>query len=253
VKAFARHHKIKPGEMSLSIIPAAPNFMQKDDVWEIVRAIRELPERPGIVFVDTLAQVTPGADENTAKDMGAALANCRAIHQATGVLVVLIHHVGKDATRGARGWSGFGGACDFMLEVSRYGEDRVAKVVKMKNGQDGAEFGFKLVPVVVGQDSKGEDVASCIVEHCPAVPKAQRREPKGALHETVMGVVGEMTIGGPAPVGEVIDEAVNRTAHDPTKKRDTRRQHVLQAIRRLTEQGRVVMDGGNISVGEGAA
>jgi RecA-family ATPase len=93
-----------------------------------------------VVVIDTLAQTTPGADENSAEGMGKALGSCRRIHEATDALVVLIHHSGKDKTRGMRGWSGLPGACDTIFEVTRDGDERTARLEKVKDGEDGAEF-----------------------------------------------------------------------------------------------------------------
>mgnify|MGYP003346413027 CR=1 FL=1 len=108
-----------------------------------------------VVIVDTWAQTTPGANENSGEDMGKALAHCKGIHRATGAMVMLVHHSGKDASRGARGWSGLRAAADVELEVVRADEARSLTVTKLKDGEDGAEFAFRLESVVLGLDEDG--------------------------------------------------------------------------------------------------
>ena len=88
----------------------------------------------------------------------------------TGGLVVLIHHTGKDATKGLRGHSSLFAALDAAVEVSRDGERREWKVAKSKDGQDGDEHPFRLEVVELGEDGDGEPVTSCVIapEEAPA-------------------------------------------------------------------------------------
>ena len=51
--------------------------------------------------------------------------------------LALVHHSGKDASKGARGWSGLRGAADVELEVWRIGDARALKVTKQKDGDEG--------------------------------------------------------------------------------------------------------------------
>jgi hypothetical protein len=113
----------------------------------------------------------PGADVNSGKDVGAALAQCKRINVKTGAMVLLVHHSGKDAGKGARGWSGLRAAADVELEITRKENDRAIKVTKLKDGQDGASMGFKLHTVTLGEDEDGDDITSCIVEFCEVSPK----------------------------------------------------------------------------------
>jgi hypothetical protein len=115
--------------------------------------------------VDTFAQVTPGANENAGEDMGMALRNARVIRDATGAMVILVHHSGKDASRGARGWSGIKGAADVEFETMRVeGTDtRLLRVSKQKGGLDNLEWGFTLETVMLGEDSDGDPITSLVV------------------------------------------------------------------------------------------
>ena len=82
--------------------------------------------------------------------MSVAIKHCQGIHRATGAMVLLVHHVGKDVSKGARGWSGLKGAADCEIEVgrTRTGE-RFAKVSKQKDGDDSAVWGFELEVIPV--------------------------------------------------------------------------------------------------------
>jgi len=177
VNAYARHHGISLDELNalgehFGVISAAPNFMIKDDVLEVCKEI--LVGGPvAVVWVDTWAQVLPGANENAGEDIGKALQHCKGIHKATGAVVILVHHSGKDASKGARGWSGLKAAADAELEVSRMDTGRKLKASKQKDGQDGLEWGFDLPIVGIGTDEDGDVITSCVVSDIPVPEKAK--------------------------------------------------------------------------------
>lgn len=197
-----------------------PNLVDKTDppkLAEIVRSCRETPV--GLVIFDTLAQTTPGADENSGKDMGVALEHCKLIHQATGAMVLLIAHAGKDEARGIRGWSGIKGALDVEIEVTERAEEiRVARVSKMRDGADGAEFPFRL--------------EAGVVEHTDELPKskAPRRTGGAAIvhfHTVCTERLG-IGAGHETDVDEVLDEVMARMAVAPGDQEKTRKDYRRQ-------------------------
>jgi putative DNA primase/helicase len=117
-----------------------------------------------LVFVDTLNRAAPTADENSSRDMGEILQATKRLQALTGGLVVLVHHTGKDSTRGLRGHSSLLAAMDAAVEVSRDGDRREWKVAKSKDGQDGDAHPFKLRVDILGIDAHGDSVTSCVVE-----------------------------------------------------------------------------------------
>ena len=162
LKAYAHKNQVDLKTLDFFVVDGAPNLMKQEDAVEITQSIQSVCE-PSVIMIDTLAQSTPGANENSGEDMGLALAHCKAIHKKTGALVVLVHHSGKDASRGARGWSGLRGAVDTEIEVGRLQVGRYAKIKKQKDGEDGQTFGFDLEVVPVGLDDDNEIINSCVV------------------------------------------------------------------------------------------
>src|SRR5206468_2259133 len=90
----------------------------------------------------------------------------------------LVHHLGKEEGRGARGHSSFKASVDTEIEVSVKGELRVATVTKQRDLPGGARYGFRLVPVELGRDADGDPVTSCVIKHVEDLP-AERRKPTG--------------------------------------------------------------------------
>lgn len=118
-----------------------------------------------VVIVDTLAAATPGFDENSSADMGLAIeALSRVVHEREG-LAIVVHHSGKDASRGLRGHSSLLGALDAAISVDRSGASSARRwtLAKCKDAEDGRSFGFSLHRVELGEDADGEQVSSCVV------------------------------------------------------------------------------------------
>lgn len=247
IAAYRHDEQVEFGE-ALQVIAGAPNFLTTDDPAAIRREARRV--RAGLVVIDTLAQVTPGGDENNAVDMGRALKQCQRIHEDTGAMVVLVHHAGKDAARGARGWSGLRAACDFEIEVSAVAGARVARVTKQKDGEDGAEFYFNLVPVGIGIDEDDDLITSCVVRD---VGKPTRLRVLNGVPALVWRTFHDLTEPGADSVGEdaLVDEVAGQLPRPEGGKRDRRKQDARRALRNLCAEGRLSLRAGLVIAGEG--
>lgn len=121
-----------------------------------------------LIVVDTVARVMAGGDENTAVDMGRLIGAADRVRQALPeVHVMLIHHMGKDLSKGARGHSSLRAALDTEIEVTvdEPTKTHYAKVTKQRDlASKGETFACKFVPVVLGVDQWGNDITACAVE-----------------------------------------------------------------------------------------
>jgi len=249
LRAYAEHEGIPLSDLPIGVIGDAPNFMLAPDVKDVLKAIKAYGHISMIV-VDTFAQVMPGANENSGDDVGKALAHCKVLHKHTGALVVLVHHSGKDSSKGARGWSGLRAAADAEIEISRLDNDRVATITKLKDGDDGTEYGFKLQTVVLGQDEDGDDITSCVLQHTNAVPKAQRKkEPKGDIQVLAWRLFNDLVGLSDGAEGvratDLWDACVAQLPEEEGK-RDTRMQRVKRAVDGLVAAGRIFVDGARL-------
>lgn len=117
-----------------------------------------------LVVIDTLARSMPGAEENSAKDMGTVVSRLDRLKEHAGCAVIIVHHTGKDAARGMRGSNALQGAVDTSLEITGDTHAVNARVVDQKNAE--AELAWwwrptKEAPSVVlepttGSGSSGE-------------------------------------------------------------------------------------------------
>lgn len=184
IHAYCHQQGISPDDFEIDYISdLIPNLMEAALITDLIKEIKARGQYD-LIVMDTFAQVMAGANENSGEDVGKALAECRRIHRHTGAMVLLIHHSGKDASKGSRGWSGLKGACDVELEVSRSDDDRAVSASKLKDGRDGIQIGFKLHTVVLGEDEDGDDITSCIVEYGDVSARMKAgKGPKGAVQK----------------------------------------------------------------------
>lgn len=247
IRAYIQHNGPEAAQAlraGLRIHEDGPNLLVESDVKAFIEVLRA-EGSPRLVIIDTLAQATPGANENSSEDMGLAANRCKIISQKTGAMVVMVHHSGKDIAKGARGWSGLKGAVDVELEVSRDGDNRTLTVSKLKEGVDGAMFGFKLLDVPLGMDDDGEVYGSCVVEHGPVAAKVWK--PKGALQKAVIDAVDDLqglaVDGAQVSRAEVLDRAFDLSLAAEPLKADTykaqgnRRQSIRGAFEALVFNG----------------
>jgi hypothetical protein len=245
LEAYAHHHGLDLAELDLGIIGNAPNILAGADITELAAAINAWQRARGVriagIVVDTMAQVTPGANENSGEDMGLALSNLDALRRGTGATTMVpIHHAGKDASKGARGWSGMRAAADAELEVRRMATGRAVKVTKQKDAEDGLEYGFGLLSVAIGWDEDDEAITSCVIEEAelPTVQDttvATNQVRRGANEKLIMEIVEEFAMGQSAgiEVSEILDEAMRRHGGDGPAY--TKRGNFKRALTKLSE------------------
>lgn len=165
LEAYIKRNKINRKKLGdyLTVIPAAPNFLKKEEVIELAEQINSHNPETDLIIIDTLAQTSTGGDENSAKDMNVMLRYVGMLRDMTGCASHLIHHAGKDEARGARGSSTLKADCDVQFHVSREGDKRLLWVAKMKDGIDGFGWEFALESEALGLDEDGDLIASCVV------------------------------------------------------------------------------------------
>jgi hypothetical protein len=247
LSAWSQHTK-KPVPDSLRFVIQSVDLMGGGDVAELAAAIQSAGGNGGLVILDTLNRAAPGADENSSVDMGLLIAASKRLQGLTGGLVVLIHHTGKDATKGLRGHSSLYAALDAAIEVNRTDSRREWSVAKSKDDETGAAHGFKLEVVKLGFDELGDEVTSCAI--CPDdnLKKIQRvKLPAKGNQKIALDTLGEPLrksshFGeGDAPAGHPcirLDDAIELVAehmicdsrHKTTRARESLKSLVASGI-----------------------
>jgi hypothetical protein len=155
IKALKTHHKTPVGAPVYFLRRQVNLRSSKTDLQDLVAAIDDLKAIHDINFeliiIDTLARAFGGGNENASEDMGAFITAAGAIQGRYECGLLVVHHAGKDATKGLRGHSSLLGAVDTELEIIRIEGAKPPKgilhVSKQKDGEDGQRIGFKMVEV----------------------------------------------------------------------------------------------------------
>ncbi len=206
------------------------------DVTDLAEAIKELGEGV-VVFVDTVNRAAPDIDENSSKDMGLVIEGAKRLQSLTDGLVVLVHHVGKDASKGLRGHSSLIAALDGAIEIKRDKDARSWTVAKSKDGEDGGDHGFKLRPIYIGQDAHGELVGSCVVEPCEMEIRARNlNAPTGGNQKLVLDALRPLLCNAGA-VGLALAVAIETAALGLVCEEKRRPERARAAIETLASKG----------------
>lgn len=184
--------------------PALQMILQPLDLMtslDTTDLLKVLPH-DAVIFIDTLNRASPTADENKSQDMGQIISQCKLLSAETRGLVILVHHTGKDTTRGLRGHSSLIAALDGAIEVTRDGTgNRAWSEAKIKDSEDGNSHRFRLQVHTLGKDADGDPITSCSVERDTsaifAPPKPQGKNQQAAL-DAVKAELSRSTITGKA-------------------------------------------------------
>lgn len=178
----------RPFPDGVSFLVESFRLLDRDHLLALARAI-DLMGGADVVVIDTLNRAAPGADENSPEDAGRMLEALQHLQTMIGGLVLVVHHTGKDATKGMRGHSSLFAAMDGAIVTTRSGDAREWAIDKVKDGRDGDAHPFILRAVEVGEDEEGDPITSCAVVlpgEGDELPELHRpRPPKGGNQRIV--------------------------------------------------------------------
>jgi len=199
--AWEKHHvKLIPD--SFKVVTDHLSLFNDGDIEVFAKALLDHGASDSVIFIDTLNQSAPEADENTSKDMGRIISRAMRLQELTNSLVILVHHTGKDAGKGLRGHSSLNAALDAAIEVKKDTKGRAWSLSKSKDGVDGVPNNFRLEVVTLGKDADGEDITSCVVlPDVQAVFKQAPKKPVGANQTIALKEINTLILAAQLQAG----------------------------------------------------
>jgi hypothetical protein len=175
VKAWRTLHDV-PVTMPLRIMDSAPWAADDEMKLEFIKELELF--KPALVVIDTLARTAVGMNENDAKDMGLMVAFLDAIKTHLKCAVLVIHHTGKDESRGMRGSNALEGAVDAAFKVKRNKGLKAVSVIctRQKDAEEREEpWCFE------GKDFGGQMVLQPVAhrDYQAMTPRSGRARPQG--------------------------------------------------------------------------
>ena len=172
-EAWRQHNGVNADDGDVYVIPEPIDLAHdKTDAKLLLQRIASIG-RIDFVVADTLSRALAGGDENSSKDMGAFVRNCDLIRGETGAHICVLHHLGKDENRGARGHSLLKAALDTELMATKTGRVGALELTKQRDGLDGTRWGFAIEPVDLS-DGKRSFVVVPADTPPPTTPKSDR-------------------------------------------------------------------------------
>ena len=200
--------------------------------------LAEIRGRIALVVIDTLARAMVG-NENAPEDMGAFVAACGQIREATETNVLIVHHCGKDMAKGARGQSGLRAATDVELEIT----GNCIRVSKNRDQPEGQLYGFRLEQVELGHNAKGRRITTCVAIDADPPAGAGKKRKLGTNERLVFDALAARSPTSPTAGRQ-----------PPTSRRSSvprsamaRHRHAPPAAERGQEQGRGLQSGDLVS------
>lgn len=249
VKAWSLHHKMTaPNQLQFI---TQPFDLLSNDVAELAKAVIAGGGANGLMMLDTLNRASEGADENSSMDMGRLIAAAKRLQSLTGGLVLLVHHTGKDTSKGLRGHSSLYAALDGAIEVIKTDSRREWNVAKSKDDETGEAHQFNLEVVNIGLDDEGDEVTSCVAIPNYSMDKDMRRAlpPKSGNQKIIWEALQDAFKKSPktgqanAPEGRPclrLDDAIDKTRDRLLCETKRQTERTRSAISGLVERGLLV-------------
>lgn len=138
--AWQKKHEVTADSDRFRLIRKTMSFMDRTDIDRLERTVAAIVEQYGpigMVFVDTVSRVLPGADENLQKDMTVFVAACDRIRERFNATVIGVHHTNKNGDM--RGSTVFLGQGDFIFRINKHENSGSGELIceKQKDAEDG--------------------------------------------------------------------------------------------------------------------
>ena len=179
-------------KLPIVIIKKCPDLMTQEGRDELVAEVRRrsaqmiadgLCTRVGAVIIDSMTVAFSMEDEQGNTEATRVCLFMRAIGEATGTVVVPVHHFGKDKSAGLRGASAWRAASDHTIAVLGDRDETTGEVTNKKlaltrsrSDEEGVICCFDLPIFSCGVDPYGDEITTCTFARTVEDPMARVME-----------------------------------------------------------------------------
>ena len=199
----------EPDKLPIAVISHPPGLLTDNEVNRLIATAIDtsntMQERFGVrlqlTIIDTMLAAFPIGDWNSSGEVSRVMDILDRVKRETGAVVLGVHHLGKDLSRGPAGSFALRATSDVVLTVFADGDSeghvsgRRLTVYKLREGPSGWGCDFTLVPHKIGTDDEGIDITSAYLEPMngtagfgrprPTKPKSQSQA-SSAFEEAVV-------------------------------------------------------------------
>jgi hypothetical protein len=202
LKAYSKYHDVDLSDTPIGIVTVGLN-LPEGDADRVIDACARMKDRGcpiRFIVMDTLNRTIGGADENSSQDMGKYIDAINRIGNATGAFTLIVHHSGKDASKGARGHSSLRAAVDTEMSIKADGPIQVLTITKSRDGETGKPYAFKREVIQLGLDDDSDPITSCVALPTDInLAMSLKPKPQGKWQELVFNVFQDQNSKYTAP------------------------------------------------------
>ena len=173
----------------------------------------------GIVIIDTLNMACPNIEENSAADMSGVITKARLIAEKLNSTVLIIHHSGKDESRGMRGSSSLKASMDTIIYVKQDSNGNCEwSLEKSKDSECGIRYGYRLETIEL--DINGEVETTCTLEKLGEMLEKRKEVKLAPKQIRVLNLLKDKLLpSGHDDMDTVIRQCCNLWTEHPSAKR----------------------------------
>jgi hypothetical protein len=175
----------------------------------------------GMIIIDTFNMACPNIEENSAKEMSGVITKAKLIAEKLNSTVLIIHHSGKDESRGMRGSSSLKASMDTIIYVKQDSNGNCEwSLEKSKDSECGIRYGYRLETLELDMD--GEVETTCILDKLGEMLEKKKKAKLTPKQTRVLNLLKDRLL--PLPSGHdymdtVIEQCCNLwTEHPPAKR-----------------------------------
>ncbi len=139
-----------------------PNLIDQKGLTSYIEELKS--KEIGLVVIDTFAYSIAGAEENSSKEMGLAVESIKLLSDSIDGTVLIVHHTGKNADRGARGSSVIKAATDSEFKIESDESEIEVASTKQRHCEQAPPMFLKSEVVPVG------NATACVIKKSAASP-----------------------------------------------------------------------------------
>ena len=191
----------------------------------------------GVVIIDTFNMACPNINENDAALMGGIMKQAKTICNELDCSILIIHHAGKDESRGMRGSSSLKASMDTVIHVKQDASGGCSwNIEKLKDGKDNIGFNYRLKEIDITINDKTE--STCTIDTLGEIKDKSRKVKLSSNQEACFRLIRDYLFKLiPDPV-EDMEIVVSNCASQWTEHPSAKRTHDMRsAITKLVLKG----------------
>ena len=175
----------------------------------------------GMIIIDTFNMACPNIEENSAKEMSGVITKAKLIAEKLNSTVLIIHHSGKDESRGMRGSSSLKASMDTIIYVKQDSNGNCEwSLEKSKDSECGVRYGYRLETIEV--EMNGEIETTCTLDKLGEILEKKKKAKLTPKQTRVLNLLKDRLL--PLPSGHdymdtVIEQCCNLWTEFPSAKR----------------------------------